>query len=128
MPPQRLGFDDIYPSGPHYSRGVRAGNTLYLSGCTANGSSAENGSAMEQLDAILDRLVRMVEAEGGQAADIVKLTTYVAHPEEWFPFEGPQVDIFARHFGDQFPANTMVGVQFLTENVRLEIDAIAELQ
>jgi len=128
MPPQRLGFDDIYRSGPHYSRGVRAGNTLYLSGCTANGSLAENGSAMEQLDTILDRLIRMVEAEGGQAADIVKLTTYVAHPDEWFPFEGPQVDIFTEHFGDQYPANTMVGVQFLTDNVLLEIDAIAELQ
>jgi len=127
MPPQRLGFDDIYTSGPHYSRRVRAGNTLYLSGCTANGSPAENGSAMEQLDAILDRLVRMVETEGGQAADIVKLTTFVAHPDEWFPFEGPQVEIFTRHFGDQYPTNTMVGVQFLTDNVLLEIDAIAEL-
>ena len=127
MTSKRLGFDDIYPSGPHYSRGVRCGNTLYLSGCTANGSPAEDGSAMQQLDAILDRLVRMVEAEGGQAADIVKLTTFVAHPSEWYPFEGPQVEIFTKYFGDQYPANTMVGVQFLTDNVLLEIDAIAVL-
>ena len=127
MPPQRLGFEDIYPSGPHYSRGVRAGNTLYLSGCTANGSPAENGSSMEQLDAILDRLVRMVEAEGGRAADIVKLSTYVANPGDWFPFDGDQVEIFHKHFGEDYPVNTIVGVEFLTPNVLLEIDAIAVL-
>ena len=127
MPPQRLAFNDIYPSGPHYSRGVRAGGSLYLSGCTANGSPAENAGPMEQLDAILDRLVRMVEAEGGRAADIVKLSTYVANPDDWFPFDGPQVEIFHRHFGEDYPANTIVGVQFLTANVLLEIDAIAVL-
>jgi len=128
MPPQRLAFEDIYPSGPHYSRGVRAGNTLYLSGCTANRSPAEHGGAIEQLDAILDRLVRMVEAEGGQAADIVKLSTYVANPDDWYPFDGPQVEVFHRHFGDEYPVNTIVGVQFLTPNVLLEIDAIAVLE
>ena len=124
MAPQRLGFEDIYPSGPHYSRGVRAGNTLYLAGCTANSSPAENGSSMEQLDAILDRLV---EAEGGRAADIVKLSTYVANPGDWFPFDGDQVEIFHKHFGEDYPVNTIVGVEFLTPNVLLEIDAIAVL-
>ena len=127
MLPQRIPFDDIYPSVPHYSRGVRAGSSLYLSGCTANGSPAENAGPMEQLDAILDRLVRMVEAEGGQAAHIVKLSTYVANPADWFPFDGPQVEIFHNHFGDDYPTNTIVGVQFLTPNVHLEIDAIAVL-
>ncbi len=127
MPGQRLAFQDIYPSGPHYSRGVRAGNMLFISGCTANGSPAENGGPLEQLDVVLDRITRMVAAEGGQPADIVQLTTFVSDPDEWFPFEGPQVETYHRYFGDDYPVNTIVGAEFPTANVRIEIDAIAVL-
>ena len=75
----------------------------------------------------LDRLIRMVEAEGGQAANIVKLSTYVANPGDWFPFAGVQVEIFHKHFGEDYPVNTIVGVEFTTSNVLLEIDASAVL-
>jgi enamine deaminase RidA (YjgF/YER057c/UK114 family) len=128
MPKQRLAFEDIYPSGPHYSRGVRAGNTLFISGTTANGSDAENGSPMEQLHVVLDRITRMVSAEGGQPSDIVRLTTFVSDPKEWFPFEGKQVDIYHEFFGEDYPANTIVGAQFPVDNVCVEIDAMAILE
>ena len=127
MPKRRIAFDDIYPSGPHYSRGVRAGNMLFISGCTANGSDAENGKAMEQLRVVLDRITKMVAAEGGQPSDIVKLTTFVKDPNEWFPFEGEQVDIYHNFFGQDYPVNTIVGAQFPGDNVRVEVDAIAIL-
>lgn len=127
MRKQRLAFEEIYPSGPHYSRGVRAGNMLFISGCTANGSAAENGTPMEQLHVVLDRITRMVAAEGGQAADIVKLTTFVSDPGEWFPFEGEQVDIYHEFFGQDYPVNTIIGAQFPADNIRVEIDAIAVL-
>ena len=127
MPNRRIAFEEIYASGPHYSRGVRAGNTLFISGCTANGSEAENGKPMEQLHVVLDRITRMVAAEGGQPSDIVKLTTFVSDPKEWFPFEGEQVDIYHGFFGQDYPVNTIVGAQFPIENVLVEIDAIAVL-
>ena len=127
MQKKRLAFEDIYASGPHYSRGVRAGNTLYISGCTANGSPAENGGPMEQLRVVLDRITRMVAAEGGEPLDIVKLTTFVADPNDWFPFEGEQVDIYREFFGDDYPVNTIVGATFPGANVHIEIDAIAVL-
>jgi len=127
MPNRRIAFEEIYASGPHYSRGVRAGNMLFISGCTANGSEAENGKPMEQLHVVLDRITRMVAAEGGQPSDIVKLTTFVSDPKEWFPFEGEQVDIYHGFFGQDYPVNTIVGAQFPIENVLVEIDAIAVL-
>ena len=127
MPKQRIAFEAIYPSGPHYSRGVRAGNMLFISGCTANGSNAENGRPMEQLRVVLDRITRMVAAEGGQPSDVVKLTTFVKDPKDWFPFEGEQVDIFHETFGHDYPVNTLVGVQFPVDHVHVEIDAIAVL-
>jgi 2-iminobutanoate/2-iminopropanoate deaminase len=128
MKKRRIHFEDIYPSGPHYARGVRAGNMLFLSGCTANGSPAQNGSPMEQLRVILDRLTRMVIAEGGQPSDICKLTMFVADPYKWHPFEGEQLEIYHEFFGDDYPVNTLVGVTFPMESIHIEIDAIAVLE
>jgi len=127
MPKRRIAFEEIYPSGPHYSRGVRAGNMLFISGCTDNGSKAENGKPMEQLRVVLDRITRMVAAEGGQPSDIVKLTTFVTNQKEWFPFAGEQVDIYHVFFGQDYPVNTIVSAQFPVDNVHVEIDAIAVL-
>ena len=124
---RRIAFENIYPSGPHYSRGVRAGNMLFISGCTANGSDAENSTPMEQLRVVLDRITRMVAAEGGEPSDVVKLTTFVTDFSHWFPFEGEQVAIYHEFFGDDYPANTIVGASFPLDNVCVEIDAIAVL-
>ena len=124
---RRIAFEDIYPSGPHYSRGVRAGNMLFISGCTANGSPAQNGSPMEQLRVVLDRITKMVQAEGGKPADICKLTMFVADPHAWHPFEGEQIDIYHEFFGDDYPVNTLVGVNFPMDCIHIEIDAIAVL-
>ena len=127
MRKERLSFDAIYPSGPHYARGVRAGNLLFISGCTANNSPAERGAPMDQLRVVLDRITRMVSDQGGQPADVVKLTTFVTNPGDWFPFEGEQVAIYHEFFADDYPANTIVGARFPTANVHLEIDAITVL-
>jgi enamine deaminase RidA (YjgF/YER057c/UK114 family) len=127
MEKRRIGFEDIYAAGPHYSRGVRAGNMLFLSGCTANRSEASNGTPMEQLWVVLDRLTRMVAAEGGKPSDIVKLTTFTKNTDDRFPFEGEQVDVYHEFFGDDYPVNTIVGARFPGDNVHVEIDAIAVL-
>ena len=127
MKKRRISFEDIYASGPHYSRGVRAGNMLFISGCTANGSPAQNGSPMEQLRVVLDRITRMVQAEGGVPADIVKLTMFVADPSKWYPFAGEQIEIYHHYFGDDYPVNTLVGVSFPMSCIHIEIDAIAVL-
>lgn len=127
MEKRRIGFEDIYPAGPHYSRGVLAGRMLFLSGCTANRSEAENGTPMEQLRVVLDRLTRMVAAEGGRPSDIVQLTTFVKNTEDWFPFEGEQIDVYREYFGDEYPTNTIVGARFPSANVHVEINALAVL-
>ena len=125
--PRRIAFEDIYASGPHYSRGVRAGNMLFLSGCTTNQSDAEHAGPMEQLRVVLERITRMVQAEGRTPADIVKRTTFVANTDDWFPFGDRQIAVFSEFFGDAYSANTMVGAVFPTSNVHVEIDAIAVL-
>ena len=41
MQKTRKNYEDIYPAGPTYIRGVRAGETLYISGVTALNSEAK---------------------------------------------------------------------------------------
>ena len=77
MAATRREYPEIAPTGPSYSRGVRAGNLLFISGCTARGTDAQGKSLLEQLRITLDRITRIADAEGGASADIVKITTYV---------------------------------------------------
>ena len=124
----RKEYPDIAPTGPTYARAVRAGNTFYVSGCTARGSSAEGGPAMEQLRVTLDRVVKIVEAEGGTAQDIVKITTFVTNMADWYPADQAQIDIFNEYFEGQNPANSLVEISALAlPGLHIEIEAIVVL-
>ena len=122
----RRTYPDISPSGPNYARAVRAGNQLFISGCTAMKTPAEGGPAIEQLKVVLDKLVRIVAAEGGTPTDIVKITTFVTDIGDWWPLPDEQLALYNEYFGDQHPANSLVEVSALAEpGLNLEIEAIA---
>jgi 2-iminobutanoate/2-iminopropanoate deaminase len=128
MKKRRNNFEDIYPAGPTYVRGIRAGDMLFISGTTARGSDAQGGPPMDQLRAILDRITRIVAAEGGRPSDIVKMTTYVTDRSVWWPIEGEQVEIFEEFFAGEYPTNALVEVSGLAEDgLVIEIEAIAIL-
>ena len=38
---ERKDYPDIAPAGPTFSRAVKAGNLLFVSGCTARGTEAQ---------------------------------------------------------------------------------------
>ena len=92
----RNNYDDIYSAGPTYIRGVRAGDTLYISGTTASRSEAEGKDVMSQLRVVIDRIVKIVQAEGGLASDLVSMTTYIVDTKmsEFWPIEGEQKEIW----------------------------------
>ncbi len=124
----RREYPDIAPAGPTYARAVRAGDMLFISGCTARGTEAQGGSATEQLNVTMDRVVGVVLAEGGSPVDIVKLTTFVTDIANWFPFSDEQQAVFDRHFDGQNPANSLVEISALAEpGLDIEIEAIAVL-
>ena len=109
----RRDYKKIHPSSPISSRGIKSGNMLFISGTTANNSSAEDGNPMQQLRVVLDRITKMVVSEGGDPSDIVRLTTFVTKIDDWFPLEGEIVDIFTEFFGDQKPTNAIMEVSRL---------------
>ena len=124
----RNNHPDIAPSGPTFSRSVRAGNTLYIAGCTARGTEAQGQPVMEQLRVTLDRIVRIVAAEGGAPSDIVKITTFVTSIPDWRADREQQEALFAEYFQGEYPANTLVEIKALAEDgLDVEIEAIVEL-
>ena len=94
----RKNYPDIAPSGPTYSRGVRVGNLLFISGCTARGTEAQGKAAMEQLRVTLDRIARIMKEEGGATSDIVKITTFVTSISDWRAHQAEQEALFAEYF------------------------------
>lgn len=124
----RNNHPEIAPSGATFSRSVRVGNLLFIAGCTARGSDAQGGNMLEQLEITLDRITRIVAAEGGAPADIVKITTFVTSIPAWRENQSGQEAMFARYFQGEYPANTLVEITALAEDgLDVEIEAIAEL-
>jgi 2-iminobutanoate/2-iminopropanoate deaminase len=90
----RRNYPDIAPAGPTYNRAIRSGNWLFISGCTARGTPSQGKSLMEQLCVTLDRIMRIVAAEGGKPGDIVKITTYVTSIADWRTHGDEQQSLF----------------------------------
>jgi enamine deaminase RidA (YjgF/YER057c/UK114 family) len=124
----RKNYPDIAPSGPTFSRGVRAGNLLFIAGCTARGTDSQGKDLMDQLRVTLDRITRIVAEEGGAPSDIVKITTFVTNIPDWQAHGEQQQALFAEYFQGEYPANTLVEITALAEDgLDVEIEAIVEL-
>ena len=124
----RRNYPDIAPAGPTYSRAVRAGTMLFIAGCTARGTEAQGKPLMEQLRVTLDRIIRIVAAEGGSARDIVKITTFVTSIADWRAHSAEQQEIFYQFFKGEYPANSLIQISALAEpGLDVEIEATAVL-
>ena len=124
----RKDYSDIAPAGPTYTRGVRAGNQLFISGCTARGTEAQGKPLMDQLRVTLDRITRIVAAEGGTPADIVKITTFVTSIADWRNNSLEQQEIYLHYFRGEYPANSLIEISALAEpGLDVEIEAVAVL-
>ena len=122
----RNNHDDIYPAGGVYVRAVRAGDMLYVSGCTARGSEAHGGPPSDQLRVILERITRIVAAEGGTPSSVVRLTTYVTSMKDFWPPPDDHVRLYRDFFGEDLPANSVIGVEALADpELLVEIDTVA---
>ena len=115
MPIIRRDYPEIAPSGPTFSRGVLSDNLLFIAGCTARGTDAQGQSLIDQLKVTLDRITRIVVAEGGTAANIVKITTFVTSIADWRVHDSAQQALFQEYFNGHYPANTLVEIGALAE-------------
>ena len=81
-----------------------------------------------QMEQALTNIRAVVEAAGGQVADIVRLTWFVTDKKEYLARQREVGEVYRRVFGRHFPAMTMVVVNGLVEDeALLEIEATAVL-
>ena len=126
---ERKEYPDIAPAGPTYSRAVKAGNLLFISGCTARGTDSQGKSMMKQLDVTLGRLLAVAAAEGAGPGSFAKLTCFVTSIADYQLDSQEQRALFAKHFQEQYPANSLIEISALAEpGLDVEIEAIVVLE
>lgn len=110
--------------GP-YSQGVRAGNTVYLSGQL--GLDPATGNLLEGVEAqahqVFKNLRAVVQAADGELDDVVKLTMLMADLADFAKVN----EIMATYFKAPYPARATYQVAALPRGARIEVEGIAEL-
>jgi len=109
----------------HYSNGVRAGDTVYVSGqvaLDAAGRLVGPGDVVAQTRQTLDNVKAVLAAAGATLDEVVKVTVYLADVDD-----RPRVnEVRKAYFGQNRPASTLVEVSRLAiEGLLVEIDAVA---
>jgi enamine deaminase RidA (YjgF/YER057c/UK114 family) len=89
----------------------------------------ESADFIGQMEQALKNIVAVVEAAGGAAGDITRLTWYVTDKEEYLARQDEVGAVYRSVLGRHFPAMTMVVVSELIEDeALLEIEATAVLR
>jgi aryl-alcohol dehydrogenase-like predicted oxidoreductase/enamine deaminase RidA (YjgF/YER057c/UK114 family) len=121
---QRVDSGSVWEGICGYSRAVRIGDRILVSGTTAtHGSGAVicEDDAAGQSVYILDKIAASLAALGGGLADIVRTRIYLRNADDWEPVSR----VHGRYLGDVRPANTLIEVSRLVGPYLVEIEAEA---
>jgi enamine deaminase RidA (YjgF/YER057c/UK114 family) len=126
--PGRLRIDSgsVWEPICGYSRAVRIGDRILVSGTTATHGSGEvicPGDAEGQAVYILDKIGASIASLGGTLADTVRTRVYLSNADDWEPVSR----VHGRYFGAVRPANTLLEIGRLVGDYAVEIDAEAVL-
>ena len=109
-----------------YSRAVKVGDTIHVSGTTATGEDGaivgENDPRMQVLQT-LKNIDAALALAGATMADVVRTRLFVTDISRWEEYGRAHGEIF----GEIRPANTMVEVSALIDPammVEIEVDAV----
>lgn len=120
----RIDSGSIWESICGYSRAVRIGNRILVSGTTATHGTGEvicPGDAEGQAVYILDKIAASVASLGGTLADTIRTRVYLSNADDWEPVSR----VHGRYFGGVRPANTLLEISRLVGNYAVEIEAEA---
>ncbi|MDA0271171.1 MAG: RidA family protein [Chloroflexi bacterium] len=125
QPRQRISSGGPWEARVGYSRAVRVGDHIWVSGTT--GTTPDGyipPGALSQTRLALDTIESALTAAGSSAADVVAMRIYVTEIGRW-----EQIALALRErFGDARPAMSMVEVSRLIRPehlVEIEVEAVA---
>lgn len=110
-----------------YSRAVRVGDQVFVSGTTAtddDGNVVGVGDPAAQARYILQKIERALSQAGATMGDVVRYRVYVTNAADWERI----APVLREFFGEIRPANTLVEVSALVGDdylLEIEADAIA---
>jgi enamine deaminase RidA (YjgF/YER057c/UK114 family) len=111
-----------------FSRAVRVGNVVSVSGTTAsdeNGNTLHHGDPGAQSLYILDKIRAALESAGAKLSDVVRTRIYITNFGDWEEIARAHGEVFR----DVRPANTLVVVRSLIpDDAVVEIEADAVIQ
>ena len=112
------------PVGP-FSQAVEAGGFIYFSGQVgqdpATGKVVEGGIVAET-ERIFRNLSAVLKAAGKSFDDVARAGVYLTNIGDFGAMNG----IYARHFGQPFPARTTIAVAALPLGACVEIDLVVK--
>jgi aryl-alcohol dehydrogenase-like predicted oxidoreductase/enamine deaminase RidA (YjgF/YER057c/UK114 family) len=120
----RVSSGSIWEPIAGYSRAVRIGDRILVSGTTATHGSdctVAPGNPGAQATYILDKIAASISALGGSMADVVRTRIYLKDANQWEPVSRAH----GRAFADVLPANTLVEAGRLIGDYEVEIEAEA---
>lgn len=121
----RVDSGSVWEPLAGYSRAVRVGNRILVSGTTATHGSGQlvgGADAGAQAVYILDKIAASLTALGGSLDDVVRTRVYLTQADDWRAVS----EVHGRYFGAIRPANTLLQVGALIgEGYRVEIEAEA---
>ena len=110
-----------------YSRAVRVGNRIYLSGTTATGDAGEivgENDGYEQTKQVIRNIERALVKAGATLANVVRTRMFVTDISRWQEYGRAH----SEYFEDVRPCATMVEVRALIDpRMMIEIEVEAEI-
>lgn len=123
---QILTHEAPAPIGP-YSQAIKSGGFLFCSGQIPLDPQTGNvveGDISTQAARVLTNLGAVLQAAGLDYANVIKTTIFLVDMNDFIAVNA----VYERYFGVSKPVRSTVAVSALPKGVRVEIDAIAQLQ
>jgi enamine deaminase RidA (YjgF/YER057c/UK114 family) len=125
---QNFGTNTPWEPLVGYSRAVRVGNQIYVTGTTATNAEGRvvgAGDAYAQAVQVLSNIAAVLERAGATMKDVVRTRMFVTDISRWQEIGRAHAEVF----GEIRPAATMVEVTRLIDPemlVEIEVDAVVE--
>jgi enamine deaminase RidA (YjgF/YER057c/UK114 family) len=124
---QNVGSGTPWEDLAGYSRAVRIGNQVFVSGTTAHdaaGNLQGGQDAYAQAVYILRKIGTALQQAGASLEDVARTRVYLVRLEDWRDVARAHSEVF----GHIRPANTLVQVAGLVDGPIVEIEADAVIQ
>ena len=121
---QRLNYDELGEVLGPYKHSVIHQNTLYTSGLTAFGSSAQAEGIEVQTREIFSQLNHICRTHNVTLKNLIKVTLFVSDLNEMDSLRTTLFDLY----GSDIPASSLIKVDALfSSDLKIEIEAIIGL-